>query len=317
MQSSFFETFDRNHALEHVRTMHDLDIRSAHAGPFHLRQRQVDYGEWNSHVAQFEAGGFDTAPGKEVVVCWMKSGWLELSTGRDTLTVQRGEIVVLADAAHPHSTRFTDAELHAVGVPVSLLERVAHNSVAVPDRTQFSLLGRRPVTTQAGQRLAQGLRFAQRHVVDSESAPEQVTLDAVGHVIAATLLATFPNTLVAESSPLQPRTDVPRTVALAQDFIARNADLPITPAHIARYACVSKRALEMAFREHLSLSPTVYLRLYRLSRIHAELKRATPGDGTSVTQVAVRWGFPEPSRFGAHYRAVYGQTPSTTLRETD
>ena len=101
---------------------------------------------------------------------------------------------------------------------------------------------------------------------------------------------------------------------MALDFIARNADLPITPVDIATYAGVSQRVLEMAFREHLSSSPAAYLRQYRLARVHDELHNAVPGDGTSVAQVAARWRFRESSRFVAHYRRTYGELPSQTLR---
>ena len=104
------------------------------------------------------------------------------------------------------------------------------------------------------------------------------------------------------------------TVALALDFVARNADLPITCADLAAHASVSRRALEMAFREHLATSPAAYLRRYRLTRVHEELVAAEPGDGTSVTEVAARWGFTQSSRFAAYYRRVYHEQPSRTLR---
>ena len=39
-----------------------------------------------------------------------------------------------------------------------------------------------------------------------------------------------------------------------------------------------------------------------------------PGDGTTVTAVAARWGFASPSQFAGRYRRTYGQLPSHTLR---
>ena len=315
MQSSSFETVDREHALDYVRHVYDTNFTAARAGAFHLRHRHTHYGGWTSDAVLFGAGGFTTQPGGVVTVCRMKAGRVELATGRDTLCMQRGDVFVLADAAHAHSANWTDADCTMVGLPASTLQRVAQESATTPHRARFALLSRHPVTAQAGRRLAQVMGFAERHLADQEF-PEQVMLDAIGHVLATTVLTTFTNTLVAESSPLRPRTDVPATVSLAQDFIARNADLPITPSDIARYASVSKRALEMAFREHLSISPAAYLRRYRLSRVHEELVGASPDAGNSVTQVAARWGFTDLSRFVAQYRCVYGQPPSATFRDT-
>ena len=47
---------------------------------------------------------------------------------------------------------------------------------------------------------------------------------------------------------------------------------------------------------------------------HAALRDADPGDGTTVTEVALRFGFAHTGRFAAAYRRRYGQTPSATLR---
>jgi AraC-like DNA-binding protein len=44
------------------------------------------------------------------------------------------------------------------------------------------------------------------------------------------------------------------------------------------------------------------------------LRDADPGDGTTVTEVALRFGFAHTGRFAAAYRRRYGQAPSATLR---
>lgn len=103
-------------------------------------------------------------------------------------------------------------------------------------------------------------------------------------------------------------------MALALDFVARNADLSITSADVAAHASASRRVLEMAFREHLATSTAAYVRRFRLARIREELAAAEPVDGPSVSDVAARRGFTRSSRFAAHYRDVYGEQPGRTLR---
>ena len=315
MQSLSFETTDHEHSMDYVKHIYDTNFNVARTGNFHLRNRHTHCGAWTSDAVHFGTGGFATQPGGVVTVCRMKAGRVELTAGRETLSIQRGDVFVLADASHALSTSWTDADCTMISVLASTLERVAQESGTPPHRARFALLARHPVTTQAGHRLAQVMEFTERHLADQERS-EQVMLDAIGQGLATAVLTTFTNTMVAESSPFRPRTDVPTTVALAQDFIARNAELPIPPADVARYAAVSKRALEMAFREHLSIAPAAYLRRYRLTRVHEALVDASPNAGKSVTQVAARWGFTDLSRFVVHYRYMYGQPPSATLRDT-
>jgi AraC-like DNA-binding protein len=106
----------------------------------------------------------------------------------------------------------------------------------------------------------------------------------------------------------------PAPVKRAIAFIADNADRPLTASDIAQAAGTSVRSLQRAFHERLGTSPMGYLRHVRLERVHAELAGASRADGTTVTEVAMRWGFTHLPRFAAAYRGRYGRSPSQTLR---
>jgi transcriptional regulator GlxA family with amidase domain len=101
-------------------------------------------------------------------------------------------------------------------------------------------------------------------------------------------------------------------VRRAISFIEAHPDQDISVADIAAAACVTTRAVQLAFRRHLNTTPTGYLRRIRLDYAHRELLAADPERDT-VTAVAYRWGFPSASRFAVHYRAAYGVLPSHTL----
>jgi AraC-like DNA-binding protein len=73
-------------------------------------------------------------------------------------------------------------------------------------------------------------------------------------------------------------------------------------------------ALQLAFRRHLDITPTHYLRQVRLERAHRDLQRADPATGVTVTMIAHRWGLPHLGRFSTDYRRIYGLSPSRTLR---
>jgi AraC-like DNA-binding protein len=102
----------------------------------------------------------------------------------------------------------------------------------------------------------------------------------------------------------------PRTVARVIDLIEERPEVPYTIGDLARHAGVSARRLQQGFREHVGATPTEHLRRIRLQRAHRDLLQ---GDDT-VTDIALRWGFPHLSRFAEAYRRYYGVLPSETRR---
>jgi AraC-like DNA-binding protein len=71
--------------------------------------------------------------------------------------------------------------------------------------------------------------------------------------------------------------------------------------------------LQQGFQRALGMSPTQYLRQVRLREAHRELAAADPA-GTTVAELAARWGFAHQGRFAAQYRRRYGVSPADTLR---
>jgi AraC-like DNA-binding protein len=137
--------------------------------------------------------------------------------------------------------------------------------------------------------------------------------DGAARMLVATALAVFPNNSLADPT-IEDRHDA-RPVALrrAIAFIDDNAHRAITAADIAAAAFVTIRTIQLAFRTHLDTTPMAYLRRVRLEAVHRALRAADPAT-TSISAVAMRWGFGNQSRFAATYRAAYGVTPTRTLR---
>lgn len=106
------------------------------------------------------------------------------------------------------------------------------------------------------------------------------------------------------------------TVQRAIAFINDHARDDIAAADIAAAACVTTRAVQLAFRRSLGITPLGYLRQVRLEQAHRELLAAPPVPGT-VTRIAADWRFTNLSRFTARYRAAYGVLPSQTLHHRE
>ena len=106
----------------------------------------------------------------------------------------------------------------------------------------------------------------------------------------------------------------PELVGRVTTFLRDNIDEPVTIAELSRLAGVSERTLRAAFRQSLGLSPKQYTIAQRLRAAREALQAADPKT-TTVTDVAMAYGFFELGRFAGRYRLAFGELPSATLRQ--
>jgi AraC-like DNA-binding protein/anti-anti-sigma regulatory factor len=137
---------------------------------------------------------------------------------------------------------------------------------------------------------------------------------------AAQARAVRPRTRVTRPGPSFPEAAAerrsvrfPPTLSRAIAFIDEHAGQELSVADIAAASSVTVRAVQLAFRRHLDMTPVEYLRQVRLDRARQDLITAEPARD-SVTAVAFRWKFASASRFAAYYRRTFGVPPSHTLR---
>ena len=93
---------------------------------------------------------------------------------------------------------------------------------------------------------------------------------------------------------------------------AQQNDFDVTMGALCENTGRSRRALELAFRQVVGLSPARYFRQARLEGAFRDLAHAS-SEQTTVTRVAMRWGFVELGRFAGTYRSWFGELPSQTL----
>ncbi|PWV99046.1 AraC-like DNA-binding protein [Hoeflea marina] len=74
---------------------------------------------------------------------------------------------------------------------------------------------------------------------------------------------------------------------------------------------VSRRALQYAFLDYAGLTPLEYLRRVRLNGARKLLRESGP-QSITVTEAAMRFGFLHLGRFALDYKALFGESPSTT-----
>ena len=98
-----------------------------------------------------------------------------------------------------------------------------------------------------------------------------------------------------------------------EDFLMANPDQPAYLAQVCAATGVSERTLRVCCQEHLGVNPIRYLWLRRMHLARRALMRADQ-KAVTVTEVATSNGFCELGRFSVQYRALFGESPSATLR---
>jgi AraC family transcriptional regulator, ethanolamine operon transcriptional activator len=102
-------------------------------------------------------------------------------------------------------------------------------------------------------------------------------------------------------------------IEMAEDWALVQTDGPFYVTDLCRGIGVSERTLEYAFKEILNMSPVAFLRRARLHCVRQAL-RAESRRTTTVSAVALKWGFWHFGDFSRAYKDCFGELPSDTLR---
>src|SRR5215468_9608401 len=106
-----------------------------------------------------------------------------------------------------------------------------------------------------------------------------------------------------------------RTVKRFEEAARANLDTPVRVSDLCRAVGVTPRTLERAVRAIHATTPVEFLHALRLTEARETLLSKC-NTATSVTEVAMRFGFRELGRFAGEYRDRFGESPSDTLRRS-
>ena len=100
------------------------------------------------------------------------------------------------------------------------------------------------------------------------------------------------------------------------EFLEAHPHQPLYLAEICAAVGVAERTLRASCERHLGMGPIRYLTLRRMHLVRRALRHSDPSAAT-VTQIVTDHGFWELGRFSAVYRALFGELPSDTLRQSN
>jgi AraC-like DNA-binding protein len=256
-------------------------------------------------------------PLNTLLVVQLDAGKYERQCGGVDEAFRPGDVFVDAEPRLPATLRSLEIHVQTMKLDLPVLAQVATSAAGsfgtrAPGPIRFT--GYQPVSVVAAANWKRTTQFLRELLTNPEAATQPLIMGNAARLLAATALSTFPNTAVHEPA-VQDRTDATAaTLRRAIAFIEQHPDTDVSVADIAAAAHVSIRTIQFAFRRHLDTTPMEYLRSVRLDRVHRELLTADPSRGATVTDIAIRWGFYNHSRFASRYHRAYGVKPAHTLR---
>lgn len=255
---------------------------------------------------------FDSDPMPALVIVDVLGGTLEYSRNGITDLSRDGDSVLVAGWDMPFSGRSDSYAVRATTVGPELLASVVEDFSPDHPGHEVRFISYVPRSPAAGARwraTIDGLSVS----FPGEDAP--LARGAASRLLGQVLLQTFPNSVVDGEHRLVVARDHRdagvSTVGRATRFIEQHAHEDLSLAAIARHGGVSPRALQYGFRRHLGCTPLAFLRRVRLDLARQALRN---GSSTSVSDVAVRFGFFNPGRFATAYRDVFGEQPGRTIQ---
>jgi AraC-like DNA-binding protein len=309
-----FKTTDPAGAIDYLSNAYRATLRvSGYRDGYLFRHSRADGGSFALDEVRMPVDlTVRQEPLESLVIVQIDAGRLERECGNVSERFVSGDVFVDAEPSLPATLRLLEVETQTVVLDLSVLTQVA---AASPTRLAgpIRLTSFQPRSALAALQWQRTVTFLRDLLANTEAVAQPLIRGNAARLLAATVLATFPNTAIIDPTAQDRQDATSTTLRRAIAFIEQRPDADIGVADIAAAANVSIRAVQFAFRRQLDTTPMAYLRAVRLDHAHHDLVATDPNHGDTVTGIASRWGFYSNSRFATQYRRAYGVTPSHTL----
>lgn len=272
--------------------------------------KQVSLVDDGISVSRIEAAGdavrLTLARATELVVVHVRAGTVHLRDGDRETTLGPGGLGLLPLGAWGR-LQLSRAELELFSFPPAPIARllgVAKHAVQLhaPRSTPRS-----PELAEYFRRVAH-LLTASVFGVPEVYARDLVRTHTIDTLVAVTVEA-FELTNRSEDSTDRDTAIIRRALAELRAHLAEPLSIP----EVADAAGVSVRGLQLVFQRQLGVSPLLHLRTLRLEAARQALLDEADS-GTTVADVAHRFGYSNGGRFSTHYRDAFGESPAESIR---
>jgi len=132
-------------------------------------------------------------------------------------------------------------------------------------------------------------------------------------VLIKGLILSQPNNYSNELASLS-QARCPEYLLKAKKFIHEHARDEVNLEDVGRAVGVSRFKLYEDFRKYFGITPTVYLKRFRLEAVRQALLEG--GFNGNIAAVAMQWGFNHLGRFSSDYKKLFLEVPSKTVEWT-
>jgi len=145
--------------------------------------------------------------------------------------------------------------------------------------------------------------------------PDILAQSEVSRAIEHELLRALISCLTDPTTIQKPNHNRQSIMRRFHQMLEANQDAPLYLTEICAAIGVTERTLRFACIDYFGMSPHQYLLLRRMNLVRQALTLADP-ESKTVTSIANDHGFAELGRFSVKYKALFGESPSATLRHT-
>lgn len=300
----------------------DIDEHARNLGGWHVSYDQVSPGAFEGELIEFRSGWMQLVRDRSNQAL-IKSGaaW----NGAITFSIPLSAHGPVYCSGHPI---YESSLLVARGDNLPELHTPQHLdllSVAIEEQALEHVLQRQgshfritdlPKCYRLGQSSVQGELAAWFDDLSGSDQRREAMLghDSIRRGLRDAVMLHLLELIAPDEAPTLTPTARKRMVDRAREYALSHLDEPLSILDLCNHIGASRRKLQYCFQETLGINPVAYLRALRLNAVRRELRMSTQSQG--VQDVAARWGFWHLSRFSGDYRAMFGESPSQTLRRT-
>jgi AraC-like DNA-binding protein len=176
--------------------------------------------------------------------------------------------------------------------------------------TTWRLLRPQPAAMSCLVELHRKTAHVARHTPLQAVHPEVVR--ALEHVLVHAMVACLADGLPVEIGRGTRRRSA--VIERLETFLAAHHGDPVYLAELCAAVGVSERTLRIFCHEQFGMGPIRFLWLRRMHNARRALAQAAM-EAATVTEIATEQGFWELGRFSVEYHALFGESPSATLRQ--
>jgi AraC-like DNA-binding protein len=245
-------------------------------------------------------------------------GSVDTSCGTQSVVATPARAAVYTPNEHTFVSRWrADATQVSIKIDRAALEHELARILGRPVSRRIEFDIGFDLTLAGARRWRSTLQILIDTMTDPGTIPDSALTAQIGCLERALIIGLLTNQRHSATDALRdsPTSTDPAALRKVVELVTAAPGAQYTMTDLAAAAGIGVRQLQKLFHERFDMSPSEYLRSIRLEGTRTDLLRHEPG--TTVSDIAFRWGFNHLGRYAQYYERKFGESPSRTLHYQD